>query len=276
MGEAWTSATAMIGANRDLVLTIAGLFFFLPQFALALFAPEAVNPAPPPPASDPSDMQAVIDASLAAATEQYSEYWWAFLGITLLQTVGTLTLLTLLTDREKPTVGQAIKLGIRGLLPYFGALILIVIAAAILIGLPLGVLSAAGLGVVAVLIAIPVLIYVSVKFSLYTAVIAIEQEYNPIKALQRSWQLTKGNSLMLFVFLLLLAIVIGILALLVTLATGVIFAAIGGTVEQAGVGFFSSIVNAVAAIVFLAVFAAVHQQFSGKSGTGAEVTDVFE
>ncbi|MEL7218162.1 MAG: hypothetical protein AAGK01_06995 [Pseudomonadota bacterium] len=45
MGQAWNEATTMLSANRDTVLAIAGLFFFLPYFALALFIPEAINPA---------------------------------------------------------------------------------------------------------------------------------------------------------------------------------------------------------------------------------------
>ena len=37
MGVAWTTATGLIGANKDTISAIAGLFFFLPSFAAALF-----------------------------------------------------------------------------------------------------------------------------------------------------------------------------------------------------------------------------------------------
>jgi len=275
MGQAWTHATAMIGANRELVIIIAGLFLFLPQFALAVFLPEAVNP--PPPAGDPSDFQAIMDASMSAMTEQYSKYGWLFIGITLFQTLGTLALLTLLTDTSRPTVGEAIKLGARGLLPYIGAAIIMALGAAIVIGVPVGLLSALGGPAVAlaVLIAIPLIIYVAIKFSLYTAVIAIEREYNPINALKRSWQLTKGNSFRLLLFLFLLFLAFGVVSLVLTLVMGTIFAALGGTIEQIGNGFIAALISAVLGAVFLAVFAAVHAQLSGDQA-GRNVQDVFE
>ncbi len=276
MGQAWTHATAMLGANRELVIIIAGLFLFLPQFALAVFVPEAMNPAPPP-AGDPSDVQAVIDASMGAMTAQYSKYGWLFLGITLFQTLGTLALLTLLTDTSRPTVGEAIKLGARGLLPYIGAAIIMALGAAVVIGVPIGLLSTLGgpAVAIAVLIAFPLIIYIAIKFSLYTAVIAIEREYNPINALKRSWQLTKGNSFRLLLFLFLLFLALGVVSLVLTLVTGTIFAALGGTIEQIGNGFIAALMSAVLGAVFLAVFAAIHAQLSGEQAD-KNVQDVFE
>jgi hypothetical protein len=46
MGVAWTTATGLIGANKDTISAIAGLFFFLPSFAAALFIPEASTTVP--------------------------------------------------------------------------------------------------------------------------------------------------------------------------------------------------------------------------------------
>ncbi|MET4132787.1 hypothetical protein ABIE62_001923 [Porphyrobacter sp. MBR-155] len=48
MGKAWTQATGLIGANRDTIGAIAGLFFLLPALGLALFAPELANPEATP------------------------------------------------------------------------------------------------------------------------------------------------------------------------------------------------------------------------------------
>ena len=36
MGTAWTQATGLMGANRDTISAIAGLFFFLPALASGL------------------------------------------------------------------------------------------------------------------------------------------------------------------------------------------------------------------------------------------------
>ncbi len=36
MGQAWSQAMAMMSANRDLLVIIAGIFIFLPTLAIAV------------------------------------------------------------------------------------------------------------------------------------------------------------------------------------------------------------------------------------------------
>src|SRR3546814_10348254 len=63
---------------------------------------------------------------------------------------------------------------------------------------------------------------------------------NPVAILARSWRLTKGNSLRLAVFYVLLIIAIGVVAILVTLVSGLVFAALGGEAETIGNGVVAS------------------------------------
>ena len=127
---------------------------------------------------------------------------------------ATLALLALLRDHSRPTVGEALRRGLVGLLPGDRRLH----AAG---------RSALGSSLAVVLVADrragrrPVaggadrrahrrgrsLIYVLVKLSLSLPVIAIDKVHNPFTALARSWRLTKGNSFRLFLFYLLLFIV---------------------------------------------------------------------
>jgi hypothetical protein len=273
MGKAWTEATGLIGANRDTISAIAGLFFFLPSLALALFAPDLAAPqSPAPPGTDPQvAMQAMVDQIMQA----YLDNWPLVAAATLLQFTGSLSLLALLTDRSRPTVREALMIGLAGLLPYLAALVLSAIGAGVLVGLPLGALSALGspaIATVGLLLMLVVLLYVMVKFTLIAPVIAIEGVRNPFRAMQRSWQLTKGNSLRIAAFEFLLFFTIGIIAALLTGIIGLILSALGSQVASIGNGLVNAAINALVGVIFMAVFAAVHRQLAGQSPQGLAAT----
>lgn len=269
MGKAWTQATGLIGSNRDTIGAIAGLFFFLPAFALALFAPELVNPQPAAPAG--ADPQAALDQMSKA----YTDNWALFLGLTIAQFVGSLSLLALLTDRGRPTVGEALRTGIQSILTYLAAQLLSALAVGLAVGIPLGIVAAAGSPVAVVLVGLVlvlVAVYLFVKFSLIAPVIAIDGVRNPITALSQSWRLTKGNSFRIVAFMLLLFFTIGIIAALVSGIFGLIFSALGAPIADIGTGLVSAIVNTFIGVIFLVVIAAVHRQLAGQSPEGLAQT----
>ena len=253
MTEAWRNAMAMVKSNQDVLLAVAGIFFFFPNLAAALLVP---------------GMQAALvnepDFNQAVA-EVYADYWWLVLLITLAQAVGMLTLLALLRDGSEPTVGHAIKAGFAGLVPYFLAYVLFGLGIAILFFLLVGIPAAAGIGVLAALGAIAAIllaIYIVVKISLTAAVVAIEKVRSPVKALRRSWDLTGGSSLRLFVFYALIAMAY----LVVSLFIGIILSGLNlvfgpdfGLVLEAIV---ASLIGAVITVIFVAVLAAVHRQLA--------------
>lgn len=268
MGRAWNEATALISSNKQVVTIVAGVFFFLPYLAVALLLPEAT-----PPQVDPGDSEAALEAMTAL----YADYWWAFLLIAVAQGVGVLALFALLTDRARPTVSEALSRGVKGFLPYLAAQILMVLGFTLVLGIPLGLAGVSGMpAIIAVvgLVAIVAAIYAFIKLSLITPVIGIEQLYNPVAVLVRSWKLTKGNSLRLLAFYLLLFVVFIVISVLVTLVAGAIFAAFGGDLELIGNGIVGSLVNAVFVVLYLAVLAAVHRQLAGPSAEA--VSETFE
>lgn len=275
-GKAWSDAVSLISKNRDAVLAVAGLFFFLPPLAFLLLLPEAMAPQEAP-LPDGATFEATMEAMQAQMMERLSSYWWITVVLTVLQWFGTLSLFAMLVDRDRPTVGEAMSTGGRGLITYIVAQILVILGISLIIGLPLGIVGALGGGVI-VAILLPVLfvfsLYIFVKMTLIPPVIAIEGQTNPIAAIKRSWALTKGNSLSLFLFLLLLTLAAGIIAILVTLVLQTVFAAVGGTVEQIAMGFVESAVSAVIGVVLMAAIAAVYRQLSGP--THAEVSETFE
>lgn len=270
MGKAWNDAVALLSANKDVVLVVAGVFFFLPSAIASLAMPQPTEIEALSASAEPNP-----EALLAAMTAYYSEIWWMFLLIGLVQAIGALCVLALLTDRSRPTVGEALTFGLKALLPYIATQLLVSLLAVAVLGVLIGVGAlispwvAGLLGLVGVVLAV----YVWIKLSLATPVIGIEKRMNPIAALQRSWQLTKGNSLLLFAFYLLLGLVI----IVVTVVAGMVFAIFGIMGEQVGL-FASAIGGALISMcvtsIMLAVLAAVHRQLSG--GATETVRETFD
>jgi hypothetical protein len=271
MSEAWRDATAMMSANREVLLVVAGLFFFLPSVVLNLAMGDAQNVA----SANPEAAQELVAAS-------YAQWWWLMILIGIVSIVGSLALLALLRDHNRPTVGEAIKTGLVGLLPALGtylimavgALLIIFLTSAIL-GSVLGVDTASPtleeltlIGSVAFLI----MIYPAVKLSLSAPVIAIDKLANPFKVLARSWRLTKSNSLRLFLFYFLLGIVYVVLMLVIGMIMAVLLLIAGQGAWVIINALISSALSAGASVVFVAVIAAAHRQLAGPSAAAVSAT----
>jgi hypothetical protein len=271
MGRAWNDAVALLRANQQVVLIVAGVFFFLPYLALILFMPDYAAALGTSGTAQPGN----INEALAEIGRVYGDIWWALILMGVVQGVGMLGLLALLTDRNRPTVGEALVIGAKCFLPYLGAQILqtILIALVILIPVLVGGAAGVGVGVVVGLLAVVAIIYLFTKFSLTVPVIVVEGVLNPVTALARSWSLTKGNSLRLFGFYLLLFIALVVVSIVLGIVMGVIGALAGSDGALIVSGLSNGIINMIAIAVFLAVLAAVHRQLSGSV---ASVGETFE
>ncbi|MHA7819362.1 MAG: glycerophosphoryl diester phosphodiesterase membrane domain-containing protein [Erythrobacter sp.] len=273
MGKAWDDTTGLLRDNFGLVASILGLFYFLPQAIVALLVPEIANPEPvtPPPGADP---EVVLAAMSAAYQEQIARSWPYWLAITLIQYVGVISVLALFAKGKSPTVGQALASGLKGTPSYLGTQLLFVVGASLLLGIPLGIAFALVplLGVLLIFVMIPLVIYAAVKLLLVPAVIAMDGELNPIAAMRRSWRLTKGNSLMIFLFLAVLLIVLSLIALVAAMIFGTIFALFGEPVATIGTGLLQALVSAVLGGIFLLALAAIKRQLSGVTKDTAATT----
>ncbi|WP_370178827.1 hypothetical protein [Alteriqipengyuania sp.] len=270
MNRAWTEALSLIQGNFGVVAAVAGVFFFLPYLAFALLMPEANNFAIDSNSEDPS---AAFDQIMAF----YGEIWWIMLLLMVAQTVGTLALLALLRADNRPTVGQAIAVGAIGFLTSIAATLLFYIGFGIIGGIVMGIAIATEITALAVILSIllfVVFVYVAVKISLIAPVIAIEKVYNPFTALLRSWRLTKGNSVRLFAFYLLLFIALIVVSGVINLIVMLVFGLMGQEIMMVGTGLVNSAVNAVVIVLMLGILAAVHRQLAGPD-TDA-VSETFE
>jgi hypothetical protein len=258
---AWQRASSAVAANREVVLALAGVFFLLPTLGLTLLVPP---PQPSPGAS--------IEAVLKSLNEYYSAAFPYLLPIAVLQAMGMLALLTLLTDKTRPTVGDAIRLGLKGLLPYVLAQMLVVIGLGVAGGAVIAIGAASGIAALAVVgaaITFSVVAYVMIRTSLLGPVIVVDGERNAVAAIMRSWRLTQGNAARIGVFYLLVWIAFMFVIAVITLVLGILFALVGSQeVSRMAEAVISSGLNSVMALYFVGIFAAVHGQLGRHASTG--------
>tara|TARA_A100001391_G_scaffold23304_4_gene12817 strand:+ start:19624 stop:20451 length:828 start_codon:yes stop_codon:yes gene_type:complete len=271
MGAAWNEAVAMISANREVLGIVAGIFFFLPSLLLAIFGPD-LNAIMAAPMTTPEEMERVGEQVMSA----YSNSWWIFAIATIAQMVGYISLLALLRDRGRPTVGEAIAIGAKGLLPSIAAYLIVTLGLSVLFVAFVALLAAIGVEALIALgglIAFVVIIYAMIKFSLAAPVIAIEKVTNPITVLKRSWDLTKGNSFRILLFFVLIFLVYFVMSIVAGIVIAGLVAAVGGEIGALIQGVIGGLLGMAATVVMVAALAATHRQLSGGSASASATFD---
>lgn len=264
---AWKTATRLVATNRDVLMAIAGVFFLLPGLAFSIFVPEPqMAPGTPPGRM----MEIMADAWTSSLP--------LLIIVTLLQMAGTVTVLIVMTDPDRPTVAQAIARGFRALGPYvlaqiivggaLGMAFLVLVSAAALTGVQ-------AIGAVVILAAFVAMVWCSLRMALVAPVLAIEGERNPIQALRRSWALTQGNSGRLLAFLVLLGLLFAVVYGLAMMLVGVVLVlTTGGELQRVLTAAVSSAITSGALIYFIAVLAAVYRQLGGPNTS--EIRSIFD
>lgn len=262
MSAAWNETARLLSANRQVLPIIAGVFFFLPSLAYGLIFDGHMAPIEAAQAGDPDPGE-----MFRAMVGVFSELWWLMLITSLVQWFGTLGMLVLLTDRGRPTVGEALGTGAKLMLPYLGVQILVscILGIALLFPFAAGASAGPAAGVLVGLVAAVVLAYLFTKFLLVSPVVAAERVINPLAVLGRSWRLTKGNALRLFTFVLLLAVGFMVVAIVASIVAGLILALAGSEVARVGDAIVSSLVSALFTAIFVTTLAAIHRQLAGRS-----------
>ena len=265
--RAWLDAVAAVNTNRQVLLAVAGVFFLLPALLSAVFL---------------ADVQTQMFKAMGkpdVIERLFSENLGMLLGFgvggLLVQSVGYLTVMALLSDRGRPTVGEAIVVALRALPTLMGTVLLttagLMVASMLLMAVLGGVLGlAVGVGVASVLVAvalIALMIYLSIKLSLIVPVVINEGVGNPVAAIVRSWRLTRHNSLRLLGFFTLLVIGYIAIAFVVTVALVSPFALLAG--EGQGLTLFTGVVSgaisAASSVILMAVLAYTHRQLAESS-----------
>ncbi|WP_310533484.1 hypothetical protein [Novosphingobium sp.] len=193
---------------------------------------------------------------------------------------------------QRLTFSEALSAGMRSALPMLGVFVVLMIAyfvCALIVGLVVGVLSMAGSAVafIAMLVVAIGAAYLACRLATVNAVIAVEGVGNPLTAISRGWNMTRGNVLTIFLSLLgygLIALVLILLLFapffsLFTAASAMSIDPSAAPPEMPGVGsmiflFVAGIaVFALIAIAGSALMSVIHGELSDASPKAAE--DVF-
>lgn len=276
MGRAWNEATARFGANFSLLAILGGVFFFIPSLVMFIALPDVMGTLMSP-NMDPADMEAVM-ANLGGT------FFGIYALILLASMVGYVAMVALLGDGRRPSVGEAIGIGFKALLPMIAILLILAVAyivvvllGGLLAGLVIGAIgavstgAATALGFVMVIGLIVALLWIMTRLSMVTPVIALENTMNPFTVLRRSWSLTRPAQGRLFLFYFVLFIAYFVIALVAFMIMGVISTALGA---PSVLGFLNGVVGALVAMLFSALFVAVYLQLAGT--TPANIGDTFE
>lgn len=192
LARIWADAVAMARANIDALSAIAGMFMLLPGVLSSWILPEPARPDP----------KARLGDILTANSDYMAAHWPIIVLSGLLVAFGSLAILALLVHPTRPTVADALRLGLVALPFYMLASMLQ--AAAVIAGCFLFLLPG---------------IYLAARFLCIASVAVAEGRHGPIAIMARSFQLTRGNGLRL---LLLLAVMLIVGVIVSTVARSVV------------------------------------------------------
>ena len=266
LNAAWDQAVRLIGTNREVMLVLGGVFFFLPYVLFSLLAPLPDFATIAGPSGDNAP------ALMAAMNGFMAEYWWAVLLFALVHSAGALAVMAVIGDPSRPTVQTAMVRG-GGYLPTdIAAQIMRSFATTLVLFVAtfLGALTGSeGVAATLGIFALPIIIWLMTRWSLTGAVIAIDRTANPLAALRRSWRLTAGNGLRLVVFYVLLFAAFFVVSQVVGLVVRVIVALPGADLARVLGALLSGLLFTVLMLIAYAVLASVHRQFARAERTRA-------
>lgn len=163
--RSWADAVGMVRSNLAILVAVAGVFLFLPAYALLMFAPFEQ------PRGNPNDLRAL----LAVLSAYYQANVLSFLAVSVANTIGQAALLVLLLDRHRPTVAEALRVALQLALPLFALTMLVNLM--LISGFALAI--APGL-------------YLLGRLAVTAPALIAGRQGNPAAALVASWRHTRG------------------------------------------------------------------------------------
>ncbi len=231
--KGWDEVRALLTNERSLLVALGGAFFLLPSLALSF-----ILPAP-------------AEATLQALAQAIAPYFPIIFLVSIVQLLGQATVWTLVMAEERLTVGQAIAASLQFLPFYF----VINVCANIAIGIGLALLILPGL-------------YLAARLAPVGAIAVAERHRWPVSAFRRSFEVTKGNALPVFAFLLIVGIVYLIVSMVASIVFGSVFALAGLDMQPGGIGssllsVVSGIISATGSVIFTLMQVAIYRQLTG-------------
>ena len=272
MGTTWSRAMELVKDNFQLLAVISGIFLLLPTLATYLFIPDIQTLLDP--TADPEVMAAQMQESLGP-----------ILGVGLIAMIFQFAgygAMVALMGPNRPTVGEAIKTGLKIVLSTFGIFLIFMIAyfiIALVIMIPITMLAGAagapGLAVIAVALILVMIIVLLARMSMSMPVMVLENTLNPIKAVSRSLKLTGPKQWQIVLFWGILGAAYLVIALLITGVFGVVAALAGSSfVGTLILGLANGVMGMIVAMVVCGLAVAMYDQLAGPDG--ADITSTFD
>lgn len=250
---AWADALAMLRGNRAILPVLAGLFFLVPQVLTSALIPDI-----------PAGLEG--EAASKAALAIFADWWPMMLAALLVQALGLLAIMAVLADRERPTVGEALRMAVRHLPVYVAATLVIAAGIgilALLVMLPLTIAAGQTGAAVAIVALLPVALWINVRTLPLAPVVAAGREGNPFEAIKRSWALTAGRTARLLFFAFVFFIAAMVVSIVLTAVPGaVLIALLGQETGAALVAVIEGIVTAAIMLVWSTLIVAIFRQLA--------------
>ncbi len=257
ISKAWDETKAVVGRDGRLFATISLALVGLPQLLSTVIAPDAQTS---------SDFKLI-------------DLFVLLLGLVTL--VGQLAIARLALA-PPVTVGEAINRAIKRFPVQLGVIALCVVGA-VLLFVPFFVVAASegasltdrasfetlsGRAVLVAFAAVLLIIYFGLRLVPLNAVVVAEK-LGPVAALVRSWKLTSGNVLRLFVFFIVAVIVMFVLLLAVGATVGALAAATLGAPEPLSaaalvIGLVQAVITAAVTVLFVVMSVRIYTQLAGR------------
>lgn len=242
--QCWNGAMALLGAHKEAILAIAGVFLFLPTFLFAQFVAQPVL-------TGDEDMNGLM----VVYSAYFSENSLPIMMSNLVISFGGLAIYFTLAPSRDNTVAEDLVAALKAFLVYLIANLLT------------GLLTVMGF----FLFVIPGL-YIACRFILVPAVIVDQGERNPIEALKKSWSLTRNNGFLILLFILIIAVVGTITIGALQAVTGIVA---GLATSGAGWPFIENLVASLTGTAFQLVLSvviiSVYLELTGKKSDVGEV-----
>ena len=261
---AWHSARRMVSANRDVLVAIAGVFFLMPELVNALLPMPQVMPGMTP--------EQIRDTFTGFYISRP-----ALLPVLLLLTlpglVGHLTMLTVLLDRDRPTVGAAIRTGFQFLPSYLAVQFLIALALFVVLVGVTGVLSLFMPPAIASAVALVGAIYPLLRVVLVGPEMIARKLPNPIRAIGFGLARTQGNfTSLLFFFMPALAIFVVMFGLVLIFVNPLLALVVQGEKLRLISEVIGAVLTAIGQTYYAAIVASTYNQLGPVGGWGDAVS----
>lgn len=246
LSACWNDVMHLLRTNRDLLLSVAGVFILLPGLAFAFFVPTPVTPP-----------EATLETIYLGMQQFYTSNLLWILLIGLANGFASVVMLVLILDRGQPSVSEAMRRGLSILLPYYA----------------MGILSGVLVFLGSLAFILPG-IYLFIKLVVAGPAMVAERNANVIAALRRSWALTKGNSGRILLFLIVVAVTAFFVYLTsVTIIGLVIRLAVEDALATTLTTLVDSVLSMFITVLMVCIYAALYRQLTGP--VPADVAETF-